>query len=251
MSKISVVIITYNREEYLRKAIDSVLLQDFKDLEIIVVDDGSTDNTSSLIDSYKEKGVVIKYKKNDQNLGIVKSRNIALSLSSGEYMAILDSDDFWLDNGKLRKQFDFLESNKDYGVCGSMAQIININGNNTGDYILVSSDRAIRKKILLSNQFIHSSVLIRMSILNEVGLYEDYLVGEDYDLFLKIGLVAKLYNIPEKMIAYRKHSDGITWKKKSVAAKEHLRIIKKYKGKYPLYFIALIKAYLRIVVSFF
>ncbi len=250
MPKISVLMITYNRELFLKKAIDSVLLQKLKDLEIVLVDDGSADNTKVVVDNYISVGAPIKYVKNKVNRGIVESRNLALSLCSGEYIAVLDSDDIWIDNNKLNKQLDFLEKNKQYGVCGSMAKVIDNFDRISGDIALKSSDSAIRRRILLSNQFINSSVLMRRDLLDKIGFYKNYLVGEDYDLFLRIGLVGKFFNFSDKMIAYRKHSGSITKEKRFVASKEHLKIVKKYKGKYPLYFIAVVKSYLRIIFSF-
>lgn len=246
MPKVSILMVTYNREKYIKDALESVLKQSFKDFEIVIVDDCSCDNTFFIVDRYIKDGMPIVYKKNDKNIGIFNSRNVALSFCSGEYVAILDSDDIWIDENKLKKQVDFLEENKEYLICGSMASLIDEKNNVFGSLIFRSSDKVIRNKILFSNQFIHSSVVYRRDKVVSIGGYGEYTIGEDYDLFLRIGLIGKFFNFSDKMIYYRKHSGGITWSKRFVAAKNHLKIIKKYKGKYPNYFFAVFKAYLRL-----
>lgn len=248
MPKVSVLMVTYNREKYIKDAINSVLKQNFKDFEIIVVDDCSSDNTFSVVNEYIDRGVSIKYKKNEKNVGIFGSRNIALSLCSGEYVAVLDSDDIWVDENKLSKQVDFLEKSKEYLLCGTMAFLIDGKNKVLGNLVFKCLDKEIRDKILFSNQFIHSSVVYRKNEIISIGGYGEYAVGEDYDLFLRIGLIGKFFNFSDKMIFYRKHSNGITWSKRSVAAKNHLEIIKKYRNKYPNYFFAVFKAYLRLFV---
>jgi glycosyltransferase involved in cell wall biosynthesis len=249
MSKVSVLMTTYNRADYLPKAVDSVFLQTFKDWELIVVDDFSADNTEEIMARYLQSGLPIKFVKNDHNIGVVKSRNLALSFCSGEYVAVLDSDDEWIDKDKLQKQVNFLDKNLDFVLCGGGAKIVDDTGEKTGEIKYAQTDSEIRKKILLSNQFIHSSVLYRKNVADSVGGYGDYGVGEDYDLFLKMGLRGKFMNNCDIFIKYCRHSFGLTLKNKLYSAKSHLRIIKKYKNKYPNYYLALSKAYLRIVLS--
>ena len=128
MSKVSILMTTYNRAEFLPKAIDSIIFQTFKDWEFVIVDDCSTDNTQEIIKEYMKLGLPIKYVRNEENIGVIKSRNLALSLCSGEYITVLDSDDEWIDKEKLQKQVEFLDKNSDYVLCGGGAIIVNEGG---------------------------------------------------------------------------------------------------------------------------
>jgi len=107
--KVSVIIATYNRAQYIEKAIGSVLCQSYKNVEIIVVDDGSTDNTKRILNPYIEDGE-IKYIY-QKNAGSVRARDVGIKHSQGKYIAILDSDDIWCNQDKLKKQVEFLEKN--------------------------------------------------------------------------------------------------------------------------------------------
>ena len=117
---VSVIITTFNRPQYLAEAIDSVLIQDFKALELIVINDASTDGkTEEIILLYKDKDQRVKYIKNERNLNSVRSLNAGLKSASGKYIAILDDDDAWIYKGKLSQQVKFLEDNKDYILVGT------------------------------------------------------------------------------------------------------------------------------------
>ncbi len=251
MPKISVVIITYNRAPYICAAIDSVVCQTNSDWELLIIDDASTDNTKLLIDSYINRDSRIKYIKNLNNIGISASRNKALHATSGKYVAILDSDDIWADEEKLQKQCNFLENNVEYVVVGGAVIVLNERGAVIFHYKNPITDMAIRKIILLRNPFINSSVMFVREVAIKCGGYEDYVVGEDYDLFLKMGQLGKMYNLNDFLVRYRKHDAGITWSKRVRAAQDHLDIINKFKQAYPNYFFALIKGYVRLFLAKF
>lgn len=114
MPIISVVLPTYNRAELLYKAIDSVLKQTIQDIELLVVDDFSTDNTYEIVNRYKDKR--IKYIKNERNKGANGARNTGILLAKGDYIAFQDSDDEWF-NDKLEKQLNFMNENQDIDMC--------------------------------------------------------------------------------------------------------------------------------------
>jgi glycosyltransferase involved in cell wall biosynthesis len=215
----------------------------------VIVDDASADNTEAIVKSYQEKIQSLIYYKNNLNLGIVKSRNLALSLAQGKYIAVLDSDDIWIDKDKLKKQVEFLGKFTDTAVVGAQVKIIDDNSIERGNINYCLTDKEIRKKMLLHNQFIHSSVMFERVDALAVGGYGDYLVGEDYDLFLKLGLVGKLANLSETMVSYRKHALGVTWRNRVLAARGHFEVIRRYRGRYPSYYLAMIKAVLRIFLA--
>lgn len=249
MPQVSIIIITYNRAKYLPRAIDSVLAQKFYDWELIIIDDNSADDTNEIVTQYVKINQTIKFIRNKSNVGIVKCRNQALSMCKGKYVAILDSDDLWTDENKLLKQLNFLKHNRDYVLCGSAAVVIDEDEVQIGKIVYKIDDRQIRNRLLLRNQFVHSSVVFDRSAAITVGGYGNFGVGEDYDLFLRLGLNGKVVNFPDQMVCYRKHSDGITWKNKLYSAKEHLRVIKQYKGKYPRYYSAILKSLIRILLA--
>lgn len=251
MPLISVITITHNRDKYLDEAIESVLRQSFKDWELIIIDDASTDNTAEVVAKYAAQDQRIKFHRENVNLGIAKARNLALQMSQGKYVAVLDSDDAWANPEKLQKQMVFLEKNADHAAVGGAVIVMNENGQEITRYKNPTTDAAIRTVILRRNPFLHSSVMFRREVAVNCGGYGNYTVGEDYDLFLKMGLSGKLANMDDYLVKYRKHGMGVTWAKRVRAAKDHLAIIVKFKNNYPNYFLALIKAYLRVVLSYF
>ncbi len=251
MPKISIIIITYNREEFIKEAIDSVLFQSFKDWQLIIIDDGSDDKTKELVKEYLNIGLNIKYVRNEKRLGISRARNLALSMCESKYIAVLDSDDLWCDSEKLQKQIDFLEKNKEYALVGTNAIFIN----NRGVFIKKSNvklaDYNIRKSILIRNQFFHSSVIFRNNIFKILRGYDESLkIGEDYDLFLRIGNKHKFANIKDCCIKYRVHNNSICVSDRICASRDTQNIIKKYRTYYPNYFFAFIKSYLRIFLAY-
>ena len=121
MPKISIIMSCYNHDKFVIDAINSVLNQSFKDFEFLIIDDNSTDKTFEIVNSFKDPR--IKAFRNEKNFGMVFNTNSLIKKSSGEYIAIINSDDSWLPE-KLQKQFDFLENNVGYGACFTIANII-------------------------------------------------------------------------------------------------------------------------------
>lgn len=206
---VSITICTYNRTDMISKAIYSALDQTYENIEIIIVDDASTDNTEELIKGLQKKDSRIKYFKNKKNLNIAGTRNKTVRFSNGKYIAILDSDDFWTDKEKLHKQVKFLEENPDYALIGSSANQINKEGNLVGEIINLTEDKEIKENLLVKNEFVHSTVLYRKDVIEEFNLFDkNKSPFEDYDLILKIGKKYKLKNLKEKTISYRVHLGG-------------------------------------------
>lgn len=123
MVKLSVLVVTYNQESYISNALDSILCQKLNyDYEIIIADDQSSDGTSDIIDFYAQKYSFIRAFHNPLNLGFVKNWKFALSKCQGEYVSILEGDDYWLTDYRLQYQIDFLDNNPDYGMCCAKAK---------------------------------------------------------------------------------------------------------------------------------
>ena len=247
--KVSIQMCTYNRAHYIEKAIQSVLSQSFTNWELLILDDASNDNTEEIVLKYLHDNR-IKYFKNETNLGIASNRNKGLHNSTGEYIAVLDSDDYWIDNQKLEKQIDFLDTHKDYAIVGTNMLVINEKGNEIKKSNFKHTDKDIRRKMLLHDQISQSTVLYRKKIALSLGGYDaTYSVCDDYDLWLKIGKDNKIMVLQDYTIKYLEHSQGISKEKKLKASIEHLHIINKYKKYYNNYILALCKSFLRILIS--
>jgi len=247
--KISINIVTYNRAEYIAEAIESILIQSFSDWELIIIDDNSSDNTKSIIDEYIAKDKRVKSFKNDHNLGISKSRNIALKQSQGKYIAVLDSDDFWCDKDKLKKQYEYLEKNTDYVLAGGSFTKIDKSGKEILKIVNFSTNKDIRNRFLFKNPIAHSTVMYKRDLAILLGGYNESLdVGEDYDLWLKMGQKGKLFNFTDNFVKYRVHDDNIclTDKLKSLRV---LDVIKKYKDIYPNYYLAFLKRWIKLSIG--
>ncbi|MDO9567174.1 MAG: glycosyltransferase [Candidatus Desulfaltia sp.] len=204
---VSVIIPTFNRGWILKEAIDSVLTQHFEDFELIVIDDGSTDNTQSILNSYKND--IIAFTQN--NKGVSAARNTGIALSSGRFIAFLDSDDLWMQN-KLSTQVDFFNENHDALICQTDEIWIRNN---------VRVNPKMRHKKLSGMIFEHSldlcmvspsAVMIRRKLFDEVGLFdEDLPACEDYDLWLRISCNYPVYLIDIPLIIKRGgHGDQLS-----------------------------------------
>ena len=205
--KVSVIIPTFNRGKTLKRAIDSVLKQTFKEIELIVIDDGSQDGTSEIVAQYKN----ITYLK-QTNQGVSFSRNIGIKKSAGEYIAFLDSDDEWLPE-KLETQLKFLGENSEY-VWVHTEEIWVRNGvrvnpmkkhkKGGGDQFLPSLELCLISP---------SSVMIKRELLEKEKFDETLEVCEDFDLWLRLLLGHQIGFIPTpQIIKYGGHDDQLSRK---------------------------------------
>ncbi|MBN2280206.1 MAG: glycosyltransferase [Candidatus Marinimicrobia bacterium] len=179
---VSVIIPTYNREQLLERAIKSVLEQTYKDFELIVIDDGSTDNTSRILRKYKKK--IISY--STLHSGVSAARNFGINKSHGEWIALLDSDDYWYPQ-KLEKQIQWLENNSDYKI-----QQVGEKWIRNGKFVNPMNKHQkyhgwIFAQCLPLCIVSPSAVIIHRSVFDDIGLFNENMpVCEDYDLWLRI-----------------------------------------------------------------
>ena len=203
---ISVVLPVYNAEQYVKDTIKSILVQSYQNFELIIINDGSTDNSEEYIVQFKDTR--IKYIKNEKNLKLIQTLNLGLSLAKGKYIARIDADDIALPN-RFEKQIDFLENNMEYGIVGSFAKTF---GSEKIKLTFVEEDLDIRYALLTHNPFVHSSVMIRNQILikNKLSFDLNQLHVEDYDLWIKILKYSKGKILPDILIKYRIHESQIS-----------------------------------------
>lgn len=209
---VSVCIGSYNRERYIRETLDSVLAQTYRPLEIIVVDDASTDRTTGIVESYGDQVRLIRLAKNSGLPAV--PRNVALRESRGECVAFLDSDDAWLPQ-KLERQLDLLARHPECGLVHSYAYLMDADSKPLGirhEGGLPPTGPCFRE--LLRHCFITmSTVLMRREALIAMGGFlEDpaYRAREDYELFLRVARHAPVGLVPEPLASYRRADTGIS-----------------------------------------
>lgn len=205
----SVIIPTYNSSEYISEAINSVLLQTYNELEIIVIDDGSTDMTEETIKKIRDNR--IRYIKSEKQ-GNYFARNMGIQKSRGDYIAFLDADDIWLKD-KLKKQIDVFNKDNDVGLCCTDHYIF-FDGKKSDTYadILHSFSRDLLphakfiERLLMENIIITSSVVVRKSCFEHLGVFDTaYQNAMDYDMWLRVILNYKAYYIKDRCLLKRKH----------------------------------------------
>ncbi len=199
MVKVSVIIPTYNRGYIIRRALQSVYNQTWKDFEIIVVDDGSTDNTRVILEEECLKHPNVKYIRHEVNKGVSAARNTGILHSKGEYIAFLDSDDRWFPT-KLREQLRVFQFDREeIGLVYTGYKWYEPNGN-VIDVIPKYGGYVFNK--LLSNNFIAcSSVIVPRKVLDVVGLFDKHLItNQDYDMWLRIAREYLVKFVPKPLV---------------------------------------------------
>jgi len=204
---VSIIIPTYNRDWILKAAIDSVLAQDYKNFELIVIDDGSTDNTLELLKAYQQNLSVIQQK----NAGVSAARNRGIVAAAGLYVAFLDSDDIWLPK-KLSCQIQFFNANPDARICQTeeiwMRNGVRVNPKNRHK----KPSGMIFERSLALCLVSPSAVMLQRSLFDEVGLFDESLPAcEDYDLWLRISCKYPVHLIKTPLITKRGgHADQLS-----------------------------------------
>jgi glycosyltransferase involved in cell wall biosynthesis len=205
--QVSVIIPTYNRGWTIREAVDSVLIQDYKDFELIVVDDGSTDNTPEVLGAYC--GVIKVFRQ--ENKGVSAARNRGIAEASGRFIAFLDSDDLWFPQ-KLSRQVEFFNTTPDALICQTEEVWIR-NGVRVNPKKRHKKPSGMIFEPSLALCLVSpSAVMIRRSLLEVVGNFDETLPAcEDYDLWLRISCRFPVYRIDTPLIIKRGgHEDQLS-----------------------------------------
>jgi glycosyltransferase involved in cell wall biosynthesis len=237
---VSIIMPTYNRVNTMGLAIESVLKQGFKDWELIVVDNESTDGTGQRIKEFDDSRIKYHFVKKSLRKGITEYLNYGIKKSLGKYIARLDDDDEWADEKKLQKQVNHLDTNPECVIVGGGVIVVDENRNEIYRFYKREKDFQIRKYALIANPFWHNTVLYRKNIVEEIGFYNDYRFVEDWDLWLRLGRVGKFYNFQEHFSLYMNAGQNLSVANQTLAAKTILKLIKKYKYEYPNYNLAVL-----------
>jgi glycosyltransferase involved in cell wall biosynthesis len=206
MPKITVIIPTCNRAEFLRSAIASVLNQTFQDFEIVIIDDASRDHTQDVVTNFKDTR--IKLIRHQVSKGAAGARNTGIMNSNCEYIAFLDDDDEWLPD-KLHMQIDLLENSSPEvgGVCTSRLTI-----NGTSRRVSYIWDPELPLDLSKDNFITTSSILLRRKCFEEFGLFDESMPSaSDYDMWIRISKKFSFEFIREPLTKYYIHEDSITY----------------------------------------
>ncbi len=211
-SKVTVLMPVFNGARYLRQAIDSILNQTYRDLEFLIVNDGSEDPTQEIIESYRDPRIrVIHHLKNQ---GLACSLNEGMDLARGEYIARMDADDVSLPH-RLSTQGAFMDEHAEVDVCGSFVKYIR----NESPRLFSENKRPVEHQAICARLFVeccisHPTVIMRRSSFKKHHLYYDraFEFCEDYELFVRAKGKLHFHNIPKALLYYRVHDDNISSK---------------------------------------
>ena len=206
--EVTVVMPVFNAGEYLRAAIESILQQTFADLELIIINDASTDGSGSIINDHKDSR--IKNLVNNQHVGPGESRNRAIRIANGSFIALMDADDI-SEPRRLESQIAFLKANRDTGLLATWGTVIDQEGNPGKQVKVPQNSFLLRWRLLLNNKLIHSSVMFPAQILKDLGGYDRaFPYAEDYELYSRIILDHQVAVIPDLLVRWRRHEKGLS-----------------------------------------
>jgi len=205
--KVTVFMAAYNAEEFLRPAMESVLNQTFRDFEFLIVNDGSTDKTQEILESYKDPRIRIIVHETNKNLVI--SRNDGLRNAKGEYIVIMDADDISVPT-RIGKQVAFMDAHPNIGICGSWIRTFGDSSGFTVKYYTDPDD--IKASILFDASLANPSVIMRRSVIDKKHLRynPEHIYCEDYGLWFTASSVTKFANIPKIFLLYRINKKSFT-----------------------------------------
>ena len=228
---VTVIMPVYNAEKYLKESIESILNQSFKDFELLIINDGSTDLSLDILNKYKLIDTRVRIVNNEGNKGLPYTRDRGLELAKGEYIALMDADDISYQN-RLENQVNYLKANKDVEIVASNFDFIE-----NGRIIKFRSLDKINKieyenyiinlKLMFYNPIGNSTVMFRKNSIDELMIKyrRDYFVAQDYAFWVDCIRGCKFHIIKESLLAYRQGHENIT--KKSIKSKslERQRLI--------------------------
>ena len=240
---VSICIPAYNNAAYIGQTIESILNQTYTDIELIIVDDNSTDNTFEVISGYSEKDSRVKVFKNEKNLGMSGNWNRCLELCSGEFIKLICADDLLLPES-VEKEVSAFEEYPDVVLVSSATKLVDLDGKNKGFYKRYPSKKPIDGKKVVRRGFFNKDYfgaplanMYRKSVCMEVGGFDtNYTYILDYDLFVSIANKGQVYFIHEPLNMFRVRNDSNTGQvmgndkeKNRIYVNEHRYLVEKNK----------------------
>lgn len=227
---ISVIMSVYNGENYLVEAIESVINQTFKNWELIVINDCSTDSTAKILEELSARDERIKVHTNEVNLRLPKSLNKAISLAEGKYIARMDADDICLPE-RLEKQFEYMEKNRDVALSSCRFMTVKNGVYMSGGAGGRCDNGALRAMLLVSNPILHPGVIAKAEVMKRFNYDTTLTCTEDLELWTRMVMAnEKIEILPECLLIYRLHDKQITSTTRERQHTEVLKIQDKYYG---------------------
>ncbi|WP_347160183.1 glycosyltransferase family 2 protein [Pontibacter chitinilyticus] len=223
--KVTVLMPVYNSARFLREAIDSILQQTFTDFEFLIIDDGSTDESIAIVQSYTDPR--IRFLQNARNMGISPTLNKGIALAAAPYIARMDADDISYPD-RLQKQYNYLQAHPDCAMVSCLVRVI------TEDGRFVRQDLFHSQYFYYNLTFIcwiyHPTVMYRKDAVQEVGMYTAA-YSEDFELFWQLSRKYKFYNLPEVLLDYRQTSQSLhqVLRKQEYAEAQHAQLLRNFR----------------------
>jgi glycosyltransferase involved in cell wall biosynthesis len=209
MPKVSVIMAVYNGMPYLSEAVDSILNQTLRDFKFLIINDGSTDGTEDYLNRLTDQRIRVMHQSN-HGLGATLNRGVAMCET--EFLARMDSDDISLPS-RLEAQLDYLLTHKDVGIVGTQISYFVATGRSGFSPSLACEHEAIHAGLLCgAHSMNHPSIMCRTSVIKDIGGYRIAGVGQDWDLFLRMGEASRLANLNKLLHLYRTHPGSVNAK---------------------------------------
>lgn len=212
----TVLLCVYNDERFLESALAGLRAQTFRDFELLVVNDASTDRTGEILDEFARRDRRIRVHVNNKNLGLTRSLNVGLRLARGRYIARHDSDDVSSPD-RLARQYKRLQDDPSLGLVGAAYRVVDARGCTLAVHRQPVEDAAIRWQLLFHNAFCHSSVAARRDVIERVGGYDERLAcAQDFDLWTRVSRTARCANLARPLVAFRANEAGVSATRRSL-----------------------------------
>jgi glycosyltransferase involved in cell wall biosynthesis len=218
-SLVSILIPVFNGEKYIVESITSILGQSYSTIEVIVVNDGSTDNTKNILNELSKQDSRLRVFHCD-NKGLVKTLNFGIDKAEGKFVARMDADDISHKN-RIELQYNEMIANEKLVICGSWYQKF---GHENKVFKLSTESEDIKLETLLAPHFCHPAVMMRTDVLKQVLYKEDYNLAEDYKLWVDLMDKGEFFNIPQILLDYRVHPNQVSSNLREDQSLKHLQV---------------------------
>jgi glycosyltransferase involved in cell wall biosynthesis len=207
MAKVAVIMACYNARKYLPEAVDSVLNQTFRDFQLIVVNDGSTDGSAEYLEEQRQQDprMVVAHQKNQ---GQQAAANLAISISDSEYIARMDADDITTED-RLGKQVAFLDANREIGLSGGQLKRMGAKKAGLISNLPLAHEDIVRGLLKNQHTLCNATTMFRRKLFQQIGGYWKHNIAEDWDMFLRIAQISRLANQPDYFLSYRLHTQSV------------------------------------------
>ena len=220
--EISLIMSVYNGEDYLAEAIDSVINQTFKDWELIIINDCSTDTTSEILEKYASLDERIKVYTNEVNLRLPSSLNKAMTYAQGKYIARMDADDICLPE-RLEKQFEFMEENESVALSSCRFMTLKNGVISSGGCGGKNDSESVKALLLVTNPILHPGIIAKADVIKNLGYDKNFTCTEDMELWTRFVLAGyKVEIMSEYLMLYRLHDKQIT---ETTLEKQHREVV--------------------------